>query len=315
MRLGAVMMVRNEADIIEASIRHNLRLLDHILVIDHCSDDGTALIVRAMIDEGLPVSLVTDNSLAFRQGLRSTEGARWLFDHENADWVFPLDADELMKSPSRETLEWGLGHAHEGMHLRVREQTYVADEYHDASAFSVARFRRRLVTETHTQLRIAIRRSFLSHPTEVVTDGNHLVVDTAQAGRDPGYPALNADIVVIAHFPIRSARQVTNKTILGWLSHSLLHGPEGAAFHWQELFEEIKAHGVVNDDLLLVMAVNYGMPRAQWREASTVELVDDPLPAGDESRHSNAAILETLPLLMTYAERLVKATPGARPSG
>jgi glycosyltransferase involved in cell wall biosynthesis len=315
MRLGAVMMVRNEADIIEASIRHNLRLLDHLLVIDHCSDDGTATIVRALIEEGLPVSLVTDNSLAFRQGLRSTEGARWLFDHENADWVFPLDADELLKSPSRDTLEWGLGHASEGMHLRVRLQTYVADEYHDAAPFSVGRFRRRLAIETHTQLRIAIRRSFLGHDTQVVTDGNHLVVDTAHPGRDPGYPALSADIVVIAHFPIRSARQVTNKTILGWLAHSLMHGPEGTAFHWRELFEEIKAHGVVEDDRLLGMAVNYGMPHAQWREASAVELVDDPLPPGPESRHSNGAAMDALPLLMTYAERLVKATPGSRPSG
>jgi hypothetical protein len=42
--------------------------------------------------------------------------------------------------------------------------------------------------------------------------------------------------------------------------------------------------------------------------------VDDPLPPGPESRHSNGAAMDALPLLMTYAERLVKATPGSRPS-
>ena len=35
-------MVRNEADILEAFVRHNLTVLDRMLVVDHGSMDGTA---------------------------------------------------------------------------------------------------------------------------------------------------------------------------------------------------------------------------------------------------------------------------------
>jgi hypothetical protein len=49
MRLFGVMMVRNEADIIEASVRHNLSVLDGLVVIDHGSFDATADILVALL--------------------------------------------------------------------------------------------------------------------------------------------------------------------------------------------------------------------------------------------------------------------------
>ena len=36
-------MVRNEADIVEAFVRHNLRVLDAMLVVDHGSTDATPM--------------------------------------------------------------------------------------------------------------------------------------------------------------------------------------------------------------------------------------------------------------------------------
>ena len=41
MRLVAVSIVKNEADIIEAFVRHTLAWVDHHLVFDHDSTDGT----------------------------------------------------------------------------------------------------------------------------------------------------------------------------------------------------------------------------------------------------------------------------------
>jgi glycosyltransferase involved in cell wall biosynthesis len=313
MRLAAVTMARNEGDIIETAIRHNLQVVDHVLVIDHCSADDTPAIVKALIAEGLPVTLMMDTSLAFHQSRRTTEGARWLFQRQHADWVFPLDADELLKVPSREALERGLATVPEGLHVRVRLQTYVRDVYGDGGLFWAASFRRRLAVETYPQLRIAIHRSFLAHETQAVTTGNHYVLDVAKPREAPNYPGINADIVVIAHFPVRSARQVNNKAILGWLAHLATTHPGDTAHHWRELFEQIKAGAVLDDHHMLEVAVNYGMPRAQWQPVEAVALVEDPLPTGPAPRHSGMPMLEALPLLMAYAERMIREARPAPP--
>jgi len=39
-RIVGFMLARNEEDIVEASIRHNLRSLDALTVVDHGSDDA-----------------------------------------------------------------------------------------------------------------------------------------------------------------------------------------------------------------------------------------------------------------------------------
>ena len=47
MHLCAATIVRNEAEIIQAFVGHNVTLLDHIAVVDHGSFDGTSEIVRS----------------------------------------------------------------------------------------------------------------------------------------------------------------------------------------------------------------------------------------------------------------------------
>ena len=43
-------------DLIEAFVRHNLSVLDALMVIDHGSFDGTSDILAALVAEGLPLS-------------------------------------------------------------------------------------------------------------------------------------------------------------------------------------------------------------------------------------------------------------------
>ncbi|MEM1076602.1 MAG: glycosyltransferase family 2 protein [Pseudomonadota bacterium] len=44
-------VVKNEADIIEAMVRHNLQYLDHMVIFDNGSLDGTVDILRALAAE------------------------------------------------------------------------------------------------------------------------------------------------------------------------------------------------------------------------------------------------------------------------
>ena len=70
MRLIGIAMVRNEADIIEAFVRHNLTVLDALVVVDHGSLDGTGEILALLQREGLPLRVMRDASPGFFQAER-----------------------------------------------------------------------------------------------------------------------------------------------------------------------------------------------------------------------------------------------------
>ena len=76
LNLVGISMIRNDADIVEAFVRHCCRLLDHLFVIVHSPEDGTGEILKALHAEGLPMTLVLDDEPAFLQGERLTWLAR-----------------------------------------------------------------------------------------------------------------------------------------------------------------------------------------------------------------------------------------------
>jgi hypothetical protein len=72
-------MLRNEADIVEAFVRHNLSILDGLVVIDHGSFDETTDILSRMHREGLRLRIVRDIVPAFFQAERLTAITRETF--------------------------------------------------------------------------------------------------------------------------------------------------------------------------------------------------------------------------------------------
>ena len=102
MRLLGAAHVRNEADIVEAFVRHTLALLDGIAIVDHMSVDETPDILRDLKAEGPPVFIAQDPSPMFDQQPMQNRLVRHLFPTTEAAWVFPLDADEFVRAPSRQ---------------------------------------------------------------------------------------------------------------------------------------------------------------------------------------------------------------------
>ena len=105
MRLVAVSIVKNEADIIEPFVRHTLARVDHHFIFDHDSTDGTRQILHALQAEGLALTLFTDDALGNLQQIRSNYLTKLAADTQQADWIFPLDADEILIGPNRADLE------------------------------------------------------------------------------------------------------------------------------------------------------------------------------------------------------------------
>jgi hypothetical protein len=285
-------MVRNEADIVETFVRHNLTVIDGLLVVDHGSVDGTSEILDALVREGLPLWVERDEQPALLQSEIMTRCVRNGFER-GADFVFALDADEFIKARSNALLRDALRSVPAGLHAVARWQTYVPDFLGRAPAHPLDLARRRLAHERHGLHKVIVARHFAAEPASIVSMGNHLVLPRASenAPLEPvRHARLSADVVAIAHLPVRSGRQLADKVRVGWLAHLAAHrsNPD-LAFHWRELYEELSDSETFAPDRLADIAANYGIPRASWQPAASIPLVDDPLTAATPIRYAGLA--------------------------
>jgi hypothetical protein len=306
MRLFGVAMVRNEADVIEAFVRHNLTVLDGLAIIDHASLDDTGDILARLQGENLPLRVDRDERPEYLQSVRMTALARETLVREQADFVFALDADEFLKCPSRPTLERALVDVPSGTHAVAHWLTYVPDAFDAAAPFGQGHLRQRLRAERRTLYKAVVGRSFAERTSEVLAMGNHLVSDPARPDPPP-HARLRPDVVAVAHCPVRSREQLEAKIVIGYLAH-LAGGPasRGLAFHWRRLYEELRAGGVLTPARLREIACNYGLQPSLWQPPEKVELVEDPVRLEVESRYPPSPGIERFQLLMRFAETLAR---------
>jgi glycosyltransferase involved in cell wall biosynthesis len=83
------MLVKDEADIVEATVRHLLWHVDEVIVADNLSADGTLEILQR-----LPVELRIDGEVGYYQDRKTTALAMEALERGH-QWVVPCDADEI----------------------------------------------------------------------------------------------------------------------------------------------------------------------------------------------------------------------------
>jgi len=317
MRLWGITMVRNEADVIEAFVRHNLAVLDGVAIVDHDSIDATPEILSRLCAEGLALHVERFADPAYRQSEIMTSLARRTLAERDADFVFALDADEFLKVSSRPALESVLGQVPPGLHGALEWLTYVPDQFPEPGvSFGGAQLQRRLKTEPHGLFKVVVGRSLLERPRDVIAVGNHCVQDPAAAPQM--HAILHRDVAAVAHCPVRSRAQLEGKIIVGYLAHLAARPSDRRlANHWRELYADLRDGATLTDALLREIACNYGASRNAWRPAADVELVDDPVRFASEQRYRRDALPDPLRMLMHFTERLIEsttATNGAPPN-
>jgi hypothetical protein len=311
-KFWGVAMVRDEADIIEAFVRHNLTVVDGLAIVDHGSSDGTTEILAALAAEGLPLRTTLDTSADFRQSAVVTRLARAVFADCDPDYVFLLDADEFLKVPSRARLEARLAPLPPDVHAVQSSQTYVPDFARDDDTVSLLKAARRAPPPRPAVTKAIVSRHFLHSPT-LIAEGNHLVVRAVGADSYPvvRHAVLPPDECVIAHVPVRSATQFSAKIAVGWLSCLVQPGrAEQLSYHWRDAFALLSSGRQLTPDLLTAIASNYGAAAADDVESAAVELVDDPFLAEFSNRHGGVGRTDALALVLRYAERLARQIGG-----
>jgi Glycosyl transferase family 2 len=277
MRLIGATPVRNAADVVEAFVRHNLTLLDGIAIVDHGSFDGTSDILAALVREGLPVFVARDDTPAFDQPAIMNRLVRHVFNTSDADWVFPIDSDEFLKVRSRQTLEDTLRAVPPHSHLLVPWLTYVPRFDATDDMAIVLRGARRLVHERHGLRKVVIGRHFMENAAATVSKGNH--------GVDRGSPLPHAnpdlkcaaEVVALAHVPVRSAPQFVAKIASGWLATVAAESLRGGeSFHWREAFAYLRSGRPLTPGQLTAFALNYSIAQDRWLPSDAIETIDDP---------------------------------------
>jgi hypothetical protein len=201
MTVWAVGVVRDEADIIEATVSRMLRQVDHVLVADNRSVDGTGEILRSF-DR---VTVVVDPDPNFQvdlQQARRTTALASLAAQRGADWVVPFDADEVWVARTGRRIGDVLEDLPDNILVeRAETVDHVVTDRDPPGADAPARmvYRR---PEYHRARKVACR----TRPGLWIIKGNH---DAKYRGvaEPPGVDGL----LRVHHFPVRSAEQFVRK--------------------------------------------------------------------------------------------------------
>jgi Glycosyl transferase family 2 len=303
MRLAAVCMVKNEADIMESFVRHNLQFLDRLWIIDHGSLDGTPEILGQLQREDLPLEILRDDSMGFYQAEKLTALCRATFSDFMPDYVFALDADEFIRMSSRAKLEQILSRIPPDLHILIPSLTYVPTETDDIRETNpVARIRNRLRSETIPYYKVIVAPHFNHDQSQMIGPGNHRVFTVTTGSAK--HARLTSDLA-IAHYPVRSEAQIKSKVILGWLAHIAMgRHTQGISYHWQALYERFlqRPHASLNELRDITMHYHEG-GQGETANAEAL-LMEDPLPVNFECHWTGMARTDTLVLVARFAERL-----------
>jgi hypothetical protein len=232
MKLVMTLLVRDEQDILREHLEFHLAAgVDHIILMDNLSVDGTADIAREYERAGcLRYMLQPQDDYA--QGRWVTQMARRAARELRADWVINSDADEFWW-PHAGSLKGALASVDPGAVAASVERTNFLARADDGEPFWRRMDVRSVVSVNALGQSLPRKVAHRGVPDVVVEQGNHRVY----AG---GRPAVCAPApITILHFPVRSRAQFFNKIAKGgaaYARNSELDPTIGKT--WRHLYEQ-----------------------------------------------------------------------------
>ena len=263
-----VSMVKNEEDVIEQFIRHNLNYLNLLVILENGSVDNTRNILELIRKEGSPIVILDDPDPTYSQSEKMTRLMLNVAVTLFPDYIIPLDADEFIKCPSSEVFLDELnkipspGKGFTGFHTYIVPD--IQSEPNPADPLEHMTRRRK---QERLDIRKVIIRLDGTVPAHIsLKMGNHDA--TGLEG------SVKLERIRYAHFPVRSKNQLVEKTITGWMAY-LLKDPlakySREGYHWYELFQHIKENADIDDHTLLKHSVFYAQDAYDGWEKNIIE--------------------------------------------
>jgi hypothetical protein len=209
MKLVQTLVVRDEADIVDAQIAYHLAAgVDFVLATDHDSEDGTTDVLRRYERDGA-LRLYREAG-EMRESDWRTRMAREAASEHGADWVINTDADEFW-IPREHTLKESLAAVPDHVGVVWATTCHFVPRPEDGSPFAermTARFAATAALNDPTSpYRPHAKAAHRADPSIRVRFGSHRVVSETLAPLPGWHPA------DVFHFPYRTSAQYEEKTV------------------------------------------------------------------------------------------------------
>jgi hypothetical protein len=256
-----ISVVKNESDIIEVFIRHNLKHLNKLYLVEHNSQDNTPEIISKLKSEGYNLEIYTNSSSRHIQA----EEFNRLIREIDSEFIIFLDADEFIISND---FTASLDKLPTDKNSLVVWHNYLPQSGDDKSEINVLkRIQHRLSPVDINQHKSLIPRPVYSKPNSFVLLGGHEIYYKNEEEITVAPCQVTAS-VHLAHFPMRSLDQIKVKVFSNWLSKladplhisgRLQEGKIPTWHHWKTLFDLFKNNPAITEDEAILAVVEVYM--------------------------------------------------------
>lgn len=105
MKLNAICMVKNEADVIKEALLNAITFCHRIYVFDNGSTDGTWELVQLLANRHKQIVIAAHSDEVFKNQLRNRVYNMYNHNYSNEDWWYILDADEMLSADPKPLLK------------------------------------------------------------------------------------------------------------------------------------------------------------------------------------------------------------------
>lgn len=227
MSVAAIILAKDEADIIGHTVVHLLNHVDEVLLYDNNSTDGSSQIMRRLAARYDNVHYKHDPNEAHYQSRKMTAFAHEAYQRGHR-WVLPVDADEIWYAPEgRSIRDWLDANGREIQFVKAAIYNHVCtsqDNPGEVDPVNRICWRQRVPLDIRWG-KVACR----CRPDLVIENGNH-------SARTEGV-GMTGYGLEIRHFPYRSKEQFVSKSMNGY------NGLRAAVGESQHTGAHVRAYG------------------------------------------------------------------------
>jgi tetratricopeptide (TPR) repeat protein len=299
-----IAMVKNERSIIEAFVRHNIRFLAKLVVLDNGSIDGTSEILSELAVEFPALLVVQDERFGYTQSEIMTAMLHQYQAAFRADFVIAIDTDEFLDVADDTSFSATVNQIPANGFGLIPWCTYVVTPNFDPTSepdpLKAMQWRRR--QEAPQYFKVVMRLDGASAADLSLVQGNHMI--ESLTGRD--IPGVVIQGLRLLHYPVRSREQIVAKTIVGWMAYLAVNpqaGDNKLGDQWRTNFRRIVSGDRLDHQMLSEMSLLYSQtPRKiDWSN----DVVHEGSRLVFERRYSSGLMLDTVELLALSWEQSI----------